>query len=427
MPSARKLAHEHTHVRGFDDVWYHVSVFLTGIIVTLVVFVAALSSGILPSSKEKRQARFSNLRLVHVWEAENEEEMVSGTLSSNRTGGLVYWLSDVAGSTRINFGGISSSKFQRFPERSLSFSTAGQHISELAVDDTAIWLAVALEKIDPTVELWRWKEEEEQWHKHTSLHVSTSALRFDETSRLLIASPVPRPSLQAYTLTDEGAWSAVSVHTGTPSRTDTVEFGQALVTEKHFVAIGDPGWSDGVGSVTLYKILPELQHWQTLQAPISSPFHDTLGFGSHLCLSYAARRLFVSYGHAGSAVEVYERTLNGQFQHLQTVQHETPQKSVSFPRFGFGMSCNDQYWAVSAPGEKNDGFSSVFVYSFDGENGHLVMPQQLSMDVSFFGQGLWLKTAEISSSNRARNLFSLTLLVSDENSGDFGRLVMYRR
>jgi hypothetical protein len=134
----------------------------------------------------------------------------------------------------------------------------------------------------------------------------------------------------------------------------------------------------------------------------------------------------VAYGYASSAVEVYVKSLTGHFVHLQTVQHETPQKSVAFPRFGFGMSCNDLYWAVSAPGEHEYGFSSVFVYSFDGENGRVVMPQQLSMDVSFFGQGLWLQAAETASS-RGRERSGLTLLVTDEHSGDFGRLVVYQR
>jgi len=405
-------------------------VLLIIIIIVLSVFVGVLSTGALPSAKVVSQARFSDLALTQAWEATDEDHILNGCFAYNRTGQRLAWVSH--GDLQfINFATCQAEVFRHLPGQQLNYDEA-REISELCLDDSGYSLAVAWSSQTVTVanavDLYRFDAPSESWLFEGSIqgtqkeHAFGVALQFDDKSRLLCTSKLPYGMYVYDFHSDVAEWQeAQFLSIGHKrERTSTTFYGNVLTSQRHIAVTSDPGAQGGKGEV--YIIKRESGSDYGLYQTLTSSDQTLFSFGTQVTMDFLARRLFVSFGPREDRVDFYQRGVDQHFHHLQTINMNGLPRALTFPRFGSAMSCNEKYLAISAPGEFGDTFSSVFVYSFDDKSGEAKMPQQISNDGALLGFHVWLCPLL----EKTKPFQSLTLLVTDENGGDFGRVLIYQ-
>lgn len=467
--------------------WRFLSLFLIVVVIILAVFVGVLASGALPAANQRLgltsfssrtdEASRTTLEVGQVWDASEESNAVQGSLSRDRSGSRLVWLSNTLDGVTVNFAECVKDRLRSVPSWQLKFQ---HYVQAVALDDSGSCLAL----LHPLgVDLYRFSED--SWTPEVTLTPPLEGekwvtLCFDSFSRLLVTSRHPYglrcfsfssssktwllasfvhmskalklwrrrhqltwPRIQPLT---SPAWEISTLSTSKANEalknpnltTLSPMFGDVLCSEREWVVCSDSLAAEQRGEVYVFRARPSLKGlfpnssmpqegqddgelYELVQVLRGDP--NLTSFGTQMCLNVLAKRLFVSYGPVANRVDFYLRGLDQSFGHVQTLfSGSSIPPSVQFPRFGAFMSCNESVLAVSCPGEEDDGFSSIFLYSFDGVTGKAVLLQQISTDHGLLGEALWVCPL------KGKNLpFSrLTLIATDEKSGDYGRLLLWQ-
>lgn len=396
-------------------------------IIVLIIFVCLLATGVINSSSTKSGT--PSLAVKQVFNGLEDENNISSHFVYNQSSTHIAWISFSSQSwTNINFAKCQSDAVIFCPDMILKLDKLS--ISGISISDFPNFQCAISE---PTqIHIYTWSESEFVWSTSQSLKLLTGGAIGPERQQTHLDAVTQSESQRCMSscFTSNGNLVTAWIE-GKLGKLEVVGVRDLVQMSDKTVIV--PEASTMYGSVmkvtgqticvsdTFNECVFVFNDRPALKQTIKNSTRKK-SFGSQISLDPSANRLFVSYSSKEEVVEYYSRSNNNSlFIRIQSIYNSLLTTTVAFPNFGYSISCNEEYLAISAPSEDTDNYSSIQIYHFR-QNGEVdVASQNISIDVPFVGKSMWLYPMKKS------NVFGkLTLIATNERASSFGQLIVFQ-
>jgi len=386
--------------------WLYLFAVSVLIIIALAIIVGLYGGGIMNNQAYSTQAQLS---MKQMWNAETDETAIRHRFVHSRYGTQIAWVSE-------SFP--ADVHFAHFTANSLLYDIATLHcdtsIQQLALDDSDTWCVVLT--VHASLRFFAYSITGSQsggrrWQLTQTLDDLQQVCNFvfDTLSRLWIVTLA-----EVYGFRFDGKnWT--KIHSTSLNIMTSNLFGQVIQMESHTLVVNDTNWENHKGCIHVFDV----SSGQRQTITDESQEYPRFEFGQNFCLGIGGRQCVIAYNGNRERIELYTRgDEHSAFQHAQTIMQHMLFMTVGFTNFGYALSSNEKYVAISAPSEFEDEFSFIQIYHFQRDGRLSPHPQTISIDVSYLGRTIWLLPLSISA--------RCTLIATNEKASAFGQLMVFQ-